>query len=257
VEPTVKFFCVPKRGNGPEECDDAGAHSAHRFAVADGATESSFADRWAQTLVKHFISNAPDHIRNNNVPLEEWLRPLQKEWHASIPWDRLPWYAEEKARGGAFCSLVAVEITPAPSRFRIVDLFRRRKGIRWHAMSVGDSFFAHIRKDTMLKAFPFEKSDQFNSRPLLISSNPNRNQPVWKNIQQAEGDVEDGDLLVLMTDALGAWFLKQHESGKKPWAELLTLNTIEEFGCLVEQLRSSSALKNDDTTLLICHWKDR
>jgi hypothetical protein len=255
VEASVQAFLVPKHGNSPEECDDAMAHSNFRFAVADGATESSYSDRWAQELVKHFIATPPDHIRNNNIPLEDWLRPLQKEWHKSIPWDRLPWYAEEKARGGAFTSLVAVEITPAPSRFRIIDIFKRRKGIRWHAMAVGDSCFFHVRQNALTKAFPLEKSEQFNSRPLLISSNPNRNQPIWKNIQQAEGELRVDDFFLLMTDALAAWFLKEHEKGGKPWNKLTAFKDVQEFGAFVEQLRAAGGLRNDDTTLLVCHWK--
>ena len=255
MQASVKNFSVPKRGNSAEEYEDASAHSTYRFAVADGATESSFAERWAQGLVKQFIDSPPDHMRNPKIPLEEWLKPLQKEWHASIPWDRLPWYAEEKARGGAFSAFLGVEITPAPSRFRFIDIFKRRKGTRWHAFSVGDCCFCHIREDALLKSFPFEKSEQFNSRPLLICSNPSRNGPVWKNIQQAEGECKSDDVFILMSDALAAWFLKQHEANAKPWTKLLTLNTQQEFAQLVEQLRAAG-MRNDDTTLMICEWKD-
>jgi hypothetical protein len=256
MQASVKAYWLPKRGNAVEEYEDAFAHSTYRFAVADGATESSFADRWAQGLVKQFISSPPDHISNPKVPLAEWVKPLQKEWHSGIPWDRLPWYAEEKARGGAFSTFLGIEITPAPSRFRLLDLFRRRKGTRWHALSVGDSAFFHIRQDGLLKAFPFEKSDQFNSRPLLLCTNPSRNASVWKNLQQAEGECKVGDLFLLMTDAIAAWFLKDLEAGGKPWAKLLELQTPEDFKTFVECQRDRSAMRNDDTTLLICHWKD-
>jgi hypothetical protein len=256
VESSVKVFWQPKRGNTAEEYEDASAHSTHRFAVADGATESSFAERWAQGLVKLFVTTPPDHMRNPKVPLEEWLQPLQKEWHKSIPWERLPWYAEEKARTGAFSAFCGVEITPAPSRFRLIDIFKRRKGTTWHAIAVGDSVFFHIRNNELVKSFPFEKSEQFNSRPMLLSSNPSRNQPVWKNIQQAEGELKAGDIFILMTDALGAWFLKEREAGKKPWTELLALNTETEFNQFVHKLRISSSIRNDDTTLLVCQWKD-
>lgn len=257
MEPCVKVFSLPKRGNTAEEYEDASAHNTYRFAVADGATESSYAERWAQGLVKAFIDSPPEHIRATSVPLEQWLRPLQGEWHKNIPWNRLPWYAEEKARSGAFTAFLGVEITPAPSRFRIIDLFKRRKGISWHAVAVGDSCFFHVRNDTLTKAFPFEKSDQFNSRPLLISSNPNRNQSVWKNIQQAEGDCRPDDTFLLMTDALSAWFLKEHEQGSKPWTKLLALQGDDEFAALVEELRQGASMRNDDTTLLICNWKER
>ncbi len=110
MQAVVKNFWVPKYGNTAEEYEDASASSTYRFAVADGATESSFAERWAQGLVKAFTSTPLDHIRNPKVPLAEWLDPLQKEWHKSVPWDRLPWYADEKARTGAFAAFLGVEI---------------------------------------------------------------------------------------------------------------------------------------------------
>jgi len=256
MQPAVKAFGVPKTGNSAEECDDAAAYSNHRFAVADGATESSFADRWAQRLVQKYIEQPPALRNASGNILEEWLKPLQREWHASIPWDRLPWYAEEKARGGAFTSLLGVEVLPAPSRFRWLDLFRRRKGTRWHAFAVGDSCFFQVRNNQLICSFPYEKPEEFNNRPLLISSIPQRNKSVWKQIKQKEGDCQPGDLFLLMTDALALWFLNEIQSGNTPWKSLLEINSDKAFARFVDSLRAESALRNDDTTLLLCHWKD-
>ncbi len=255
VEASVQVFSLPKRGNTADEYEDAYAYSTHRFAIADGATESSYAERWAQSLVKQFVGSPPKHIRVTPVPLADWLSPLQKEWHSSIPWDRLPWYAEEKARTGAFSTFLGVEITPAPTRFKLLDLFRTRKGIRWHALAIGDSCFFHIRENALTKSFPFERSEQFNSRPLLVSSNPQRNGPVWKSIQTCEGDCKHGDLFILATDALAQWFLKAHEAGEKPWKTLSQIQSAEEFSKFVDCQRTNG-MRNDDTTLVICHWKD-
>ncbi|MFN7140742.1 MAG: hypothetical protein ACK4UN_15505 [Limisphaerales bacterium] len=256
MQAEVKAFSVPKAGNTAEEYEDASAHSQHRFAMADGATESSYSERWAQNLVSKFVEAPPDHIRNPNVPLEEWLKPLQKQWHDSIPWNRLPWYAEEKARGGAFSSFLGLEITPAPKRLRLLDFIFPKRGVRWHAIAVGDSCFFQVRGEGMLKAFPIEKSAQFNNRPLLLSSSPKRNKSVWKHLKQAEGDCKVGDLFLFMTDALALWFLRETEAGRTPWALLLELQSQEEFASFVSKLRKGGTLRNDDTTLLICRWKD-
>jgi hypothetical protein len=255
VEASVQVFSLPKHGNTADEYEDAYAYSTHRFAIADGATESSYAEPWARGMVKQFIDSPPKHIRVNPIPLAEWIGPLQKEWQRAVPWDRLPWYAEEKARTGAFSTFLGIEITPTPTKFKLLDLFRTRKGIRWHALAVGDSCFFQIREDALSKSFPFEKSEQFNSRPLLISSNPARNIPVWKSIRTCEGDCKNNDIFVLATDALAQWFLKEHESGKKPWQALLKLKTPEEFAAFVECQRKKG-MRNDDTTLVLCHWKD-
>ena len=104
MEPSLKAFWLPKKGNTAEEYEDAFAHSNRLMAVADGATESSFADRWARGLVKRFVEQPPSGNTPSSLLLENWLSPLQQEWHKSIPWDTLPWYAEEKSRSGAFAA---------------------------------------------------------------------------------------------------------------------------------------------------------
>ncbi|MGH7226717.1 MAG: hypothetical protein ACRELF_26170, partial [Gemmataceae bacterium] len=51
-------FHVHKRGNAPDEYEDAfaGDTAKARFAIADGASESSFAAMWAQLLTEGFIT---------------------------------------------------------------------------------------------------------------------------------------------------------------------------------------------------------
>ena len=43
MEPALKAFWLPKKGNTTEEYEDAHAHSGKLIAIADGATESAFA----------------------------------------------------------------------------------------------------------------------------------------------------------------------------------------------------------------------
>ena len=56
---------------------------------------------------------------------------------------------------------------------------------------------------------PFVQAEQFNSRPLLLSSNPSRNAQVWADIKFADGDCKVNDVFILATDALAKWFLTQ------------------------------------------------
>ena len=69
-------FRLPKRGHSADEYEDAYAANPYvgRFAVADGASESSFAALWAQLLVNGFTRPAekPD-------PDGGWLQTLQKD----------------------------------------------------------------------------------------------------------------------------------------------------------------------------------
>ena len=52
---------APKSGNTASEYEDAYAvkPEALRFAVADGASETSFARQWAELLVEGFVQAAP------------------------------------------------------------------------------------------------------------------------------------------------------------------------------------------------------
>ncbi len=259
MEPKVQVFGVPKLGNTEEEYEDASAYSlaARRFAIADGATESSFADRWAQSLVRHYTTSPP-LTPPASVPLPEWLVPLQQTWHASIRWDRLPWFAEEKARAGAFATLLGLHFVggdQVPSRWSLLNWLRRRRvgagRLRWHALAVGDSCLFQVRDDRLQRAFPLDRAAAFNDRPVLLSSNPLRNQAVWKAVRFAEGDCRPNDLFFLLTDALAKWFLQECEADRRPWGTLAALRTQPEFGAWVNQARQDGALRNDDTTLVL------
>ena len=100
--PDVQTFSMTKLGNSVEEYEDAAACSSEgrRFAIADGATQTSFADRWSQILSLEFILNPP---ADEPTPQRwiNWLQPLQDAWSSGIPWDTLPWFAVEKAQAGA------------------------------------------------------------------------------------------------------------------------------------------------------------
>ncbi len=87
MEPLVQAYWVPKLGNSAEEYEDAFAYSAtnRHFAVADGATESSFADLWAKDLVNQFVTEPPK-VDRAQAPFPEWLVPMQQRWREGIDW---------------------------------------------------------------------------------------------------------------------------------------------------------------------------
>lgn len=262
METTVQVFWVPKEGYSQDEYEDAFSCSPEtgHFAIADGATESSFADLWAQCLVQRYTATPPQGKPPSTPVLQEWLSPLQREWHSSIAWDRLPWYAEEKARTGAFATFLGLRFEPPkppekPSFFK--RLFGGNNGPAnplWNAICVGDSNMFHIRNNSVARSWPLEKSSEFDSRPILISSNPNRNQPVWDDVKYLEGDYQEGDIFVLATDAIAKWFLQRVEAGSRPWQQLLEIKNDDEYGAFVTKLRKDFGMRNDDTTVIFFKW---
>lgn len=250
-------FWLPKRGNSKDEYEDAynGSVRNGRFAVADGATESSFARNWAISLARTFVKTPPLHSSSAGE-LENWLRPLQREWHAGIDWAHLPWFAEDKAREGAFSSLVGIEFlseeTPTPAIDESEESIQEAPAsehLHWRALAVGDSCLFQVRDDKLLVAFPLERAEQFGSRPVLLSSNPANNRQALNDVRTYAGEGRPGDLFLLATDALGHWFLSECEASQLPWATLSGMKK-KDFEKLIGRLRDEHRIRNDDTTLL-------
>jgi len=233
---------LTKRGNSLEEFEDAFAvdPAVGRFAVADGATESSFSGRWAEALVQAFVRQPPFWPPEPEA-LAIWMEPLQSEWLNGISWDRLPWYAVEKAQAGAFATLLGLEFAPDATG---------EAGGTWRALSVGDSVLFQIREGELHLSWPVSASCQLGSRPGLLSSLPGRNDRVLEERATIGGEARPGDRFLLMTDSPAKWFLTEREAGGRPWERLLSLPNGAAFEAWVMETREQHAMRNDDVTLV-------
>ena len=66
----------------------------------------------------------------------------------------------------------------------------------------------------MLSSFPFSRSEEFNSRPRLVSSLDRQDESEIE-VQSLSGRWQRGDMFFLMTDALAAWCLRGVELGDR------------------------------------------
>ncbi|QVL34390.1 hypothetical protein KIH39_10930 [Telmatocola sphagniphila] len=236
-------FSQPKKGHSLAEYEDSAAAdlSVCRFAIADGASESSYSGEWANKLTFGFIENSLLQAPNGWA---DWLPPLQKLWANSVPAspENISWFAEEKLHDGAFATFLGLEFTLLPNERT------------YQAIAVGDSCLFHVRDDKLVKAFPLQAASEFSSRPALLSSKPRSagKTPMEKRLL---ANFLPGDIFYLMTDALACWFLTELESGKKPWLDLNDIRSLPTpemfFETWVTTQRESAALKNDDITLLV------
>ena len=247
-----RTFWLPKAGNRPDEYEDAsrvrypqriGASSrgSARIAVSDGATESAFAREWANILTDAFVALPPNLCGLNEESLNTWLALAQERWHAGVPWDRIPWHGETKARAGAFATLLGLTIGASQDN---------SQQLSWQGIAVGDSCLFVVRDDRLLLSFPLYDATQFDNNPPLICSNPANANWLWKETYLARGECAAGDLFILASDALACWFLAQNADGKKPWDTLMTLDSSR-WKAWVEEARRSGSMPNDDTTLVI------
>jgi len=237
---------LPKAGNTVEEYEDAWAISpdddsssgSFACAVTDGATETSFAGLWARLLAEAYCAGGA-----TPEALFAALPAAQAAWRETVATIPLPWYAEEKARQGAFAALVGLSLVADPDA----------GGGRWTALASGDSCLMQLRGDDLLTAFPIASAAEFNNRPTLLSSEPASNLGLADTLGYVGGEWLPGDRFYLLTDAAACWFLTSYEAGEQPWTVLDALAEPADaptFPVWVAELRASRAIRNDDVTLL-------
>jgi hypothetical protein len=233
MQASLRIFWTPKRGNTIDEYEDAfwppeplALHSKLlRFAVADGATETSFARSWAQILTRAYCRDQlSDKKIRKTMPL------LEQEWRSVIGTSALPWYAEEKLSQGAFATVLGLTVLDG----------------EWQATAIGDSCLFQIRGGGLITAFPMTRSRDFSNHPCLLSSNNRRWTGELSHINRTGGAWEPGDEFYLMTDAVACWLLGAIEAGEPPMDALHPLEQFEEW---IESLRAGG-MRNDDVTVL-------
>lgn len=252
MKATIHSFWLPKLGSSASEYEDAFAlsgtgtirSSEMRFAVADGASESYLAGRWANVLCENFAKHgALDHRTLVTSAILEWqqivLEYVAQREESGNP---IQWYEEPGIARGAFATLCGIEFRGA--------MFGDGK---WEATSLGDSCIMQVRKDTVITAFPIESSEAFGYTPELFPTKPPSIDKVLEYMKSDSGTFKTGDTFFLMTDAMANWFLRQVERGRKPWDELKALNPkkMELFGDWINNLRENKKIHNDDVTLVI------
>jgi len=206
-------------------------------AIADGATETSFARKWANLLVHSFC----DGLFTGQKILRALPR-IQRLWLRSVSEKSLPWYAEEKLKEGAYSSLVGLTLH---DRARAES-----ESGEWEAIAIGDSCLFQVREGELIKAWPLDNSVQFNSRPVLLSSLPGYNAALDEQIVKVSDAWKPGDMFYLMTDALACWFLRAIEGGRKVTDIIPEFDGNSLFSEWVGERRASSLLRNDDVTFV-------
>ncbi len=238
----VEAFSCAKAGNRREEYEDAWAIRAGtperiaRFAVADGATESSFSALWAALLVETWVRR--DGVGDRFLAR---LGPARRLWRRKTVHRRLPWYAAEKASRGAFAAFLGILLDPTSRH--------------WRAVAIGDCNLFQLAGLgpglRLVKAFPLRRSEEFGSSPFLVGSVERADDDPGRHVRLAEGLLPPDATLLLASDALSAWLLRRDEEGRPAWEAVSALGVADapEFEALVAAARDDGA-RNDDMTLV-------
>ena len=238
----IEAFSCPKAGNAVEEYEDAwcarrltGERAGSRIGVADGATESSYSRLWAALLVDCWTRDA-----STGAEFFDHLAAARRLWRLRVRNRPLPWYAEEKARHGAFAAFLGLELDAAAKA--------------WRAVAVGDCCLFHLDsvrlQMRLVQAFPLTRSTEFGSTPYLVGSDPTGNRDIATWTRTSSGSLRDQDVLLLATDALSAWLLRREEEGRPVWRWVTAgLRGQAWFEGLVEKAREDG-VRNDDMTVV-------
>lgn len=232
---------MPKSGLDAFECEDAIGinETSGRFAIADGATEAFDSQSWARLLVDDWVRLAPEA----GTPESFWSFVTRQSQSLHDSWSKLQlsWYAEEKAQTGSFAAFIGVQLDlegPSPS---------------WDAIAMGDSCLIHCRRREILTSLPIAKSEDFNASPALVPSQTLLHGPARDRIVKRTGIIEDGDVLLLLSDAAACWYLRSDEKtieARSVFDSLLETGQEAELRDLFSKERASGRISDDDIAVI-------
>ncbi|MGM1058691.1 hypothetical protein [Saccharothrix sp. Mg75] len=237
-------FYAPKHGNAEAEWEDGAAAApadngrGPRFAVADGATQGFGSARWAQRLVAGFVGAGSPAPALDRASLHRWARHAQDDWRADPRVaGATPLQRHKMEVVGSFATFVGCELR---------DLGGPRP--RWTAVALGDAVLFHVRGQRLVGQFPAMAAEDFGSNPDGVPTTPDGLADVVGRVLFAEGDLADGDVLYLATDAFAQWVVAT--GGPALWSDLASLEHPDAFRSLVADRRAAREMVNDDVTLL-------
>jgi Protein phosphatase 2C len=226
--PGVVVRTVPKNGNGPDENEDSAAGDvvSGRFAVSDGASTAARAEVWSKLLTDAFV-------QGEDPLATDTLSTLRRHWQDRVCTPELAWYAREKVARGSAATFLGVWLD----------------GNAYRMTAVGDSCLLHLSGQELVLVAPLTDWREFSRFPELVHTAPNR--PVSPgHVWSGGGRLGDGDVLLLVTDAVAKYLLWQRsETGRLP--DILGhLGDDEQFAGFVEQARERG-MANDDSTACV------
>lgn len=241
---TCSHISISKIGNSIDENEDnilvpspfeIENEQIIRFAISDGATESSFSKEWSELLVSCY-KDLPFDIIN----LPSTIDLISKSWHSRINAIDLPWYAAQKAEIGAFATFLGL----------LLDLHQNRL----EAIAIGDCTMFVIREDKLFATFPIDKIDDYGNTPHLFATNNRYQTDFLNSVFYYEEKIHFNDLIILASDALAIWIFNRIITGEKPWVNLITMlndDSYSEFEAWAINKIKNNEIKNDDISLVI------
>ena len=253
IHTRMVIYYGPKHGNDESEWEDGAAGfpgdpamgRCTRLAVADGATQGFGSARWAQQLVTGFVgADGEQGVRPPALSpdaLHGWFEAMRHRWQHD------PRMAEANdlqrfklAEVGSFATFLGCELR---------DLDGPRP--RWHAVALGDTVLFQVRDHELIAQFPQLAAADFGFNPDGVPTKPDALAGMLDRLLVGEGELAEGDVLYVATDAFAQWMVEADQrGGRSLWKALAGLDHPDTFHRLVADRRRSGEMTNDDVTLL-------
>jgi hypothetical protein len=214
-------------GSGNEDCF-AASEEHQLFALSDGASESYDSGLWSKLLCLQWIVGGGEASKAS-------LYARIRDYTDACQPDALSWSKRAAFERGSYATFLGV---------------RQRRGMV-QVLSFGDSLAVWHQGERTV-SFPYCRAEQFDERPLCLSTVATRNSPALDATRTSftSWPMEPGSRLLLMTDALGRWLLSQSDV-PQACKRLIEVSEIGEFARFVLHERQSGGMKRDDTTLAV------
>lgn len=204
-----------------------------RWALSDGASESYDSKAWAHLLVSRYVESPAVNA--------VWVADSVRDYASTVDASSLSWSQLGAYERGSFATLLGIEMAT--------------NGTDVEVLAIGDSVALHVRGGALEAAYPFRTVEEFPDRPQLLSTLAAMNgfisDPTFMtNNSSRTWGVQPNDIILLMTDAVAYWALKEARDERSSVQEMLSLSSQEDFEALVLRLRSEARMKLDDSTLV-------
>lgn len=228
----LQTFTVEKHSDSPNEDQSCESSAGLTNALSDGASVSFDSGVWAAILARRFAENP--------AVSRDWIQAAVAEYSAAHDRETMPWMQQAAFDRGSFATLLGIELLPDRRSARV--------------FAIGDTILAFIDSGKVVRTIPYVQPEEFDHSPQLLSTNPLENRwldedailSAWYDLNISS---HDAPTLLLMTDALGRWFLERPDPARV--ATLLNIRDEKTFREFVEAERAAGRLRRDDTTLVV------
>lgn len=242
----IQEFHLSKLGNPAKEYEDSLSFDLkkRRFAIADGASGSTFSDIWARSLTESFVSSGADLFREKDSVISGLISKSRNQWYDKIDWKALPWFLKNKSISGSYSTFLALQIKKLSG------------GIKIKSLAIGDSCLFILKGDVIKESFPLKIPVEFGNTPHLMWSG--QGFPVKKDLKVPEpkpvlfsSAIDSNETILLATDAAAKWIMEE-----TVLALDLFRNHFSSLDSRIPKLINEGKIKNDDFTIAMLEFTD-